>query len=725
LIVSNRLPLTITIRKSNLSFQPSTGGLATALASIYKSHDSLWIGWPGINQERIKEEQKKVLNKKLEEENCHPVFLSRHEVENYYHGFCNKTIWPLFHYFPTYALYNKNLWNTYTHVNQKFSDSVTQVARKDDIIWVHDYQLMLLPGLIREKIPDATIGFSLHIPFPTFELFRLLPWRKEVLKGLLGADLLGFHTYDYVRHFTSTTRWLLGYEQSLGHISVHNRVIRADAFPMGINYERFAKAADESRVKREIQRIRNILKERKIILSVDRLDYTKGIPQRLEVFDLFLEKNPQYRGQITLVLVAVPSRTGVERYMILKKQIDELVGKINGKYGIIGWVPIWYLYRSLPFYSLVALYNIANIALVTPLRDGMNLIAKEFITTKTDGRGVLILSEMAGAATELGEAIIINPNNKERMVEALKQALNMEEEEQIERNRIMQKRLQRYDVKRWVGDFLDRLSFIKGTQKDLFVKKFSSAVKEKLVSDFLTAGKRLLLLDYDGTLISFADKPEKAKPDEEISALVKKLTQSSKNEVVIISGRDKETLQHWFKDSNVGLVAEHGVWIKDKGKDWEMIEPLKDEWKEEIRPLLELYVDRTPGSFIEEKDYSLVWHYRKANTSLADVRTCELKEALFHLAGDFHLAVLEGNKVIEIKDSVVNKGRAALRWVSQKKWDFILAIGDDWTDEDIFSALPHTAYSLKVGLSPSKARFNIGSSYEVRELLKELVKREK
>jgi len=720
--VSNRLPFTIVKRKGSFHLQPSAGGLATGLSSFYKAYQAIWVGWSGVAKEKIKGSEREKFEKRLKAENCYPVFLSQSDIENFYHGFCNKTIWPLFHYFPLYTVHSKRLWEAYKRVNEIFCDEVAKVAQEDDIIWIHDYHLMLLPQFLRDRFPEATIGFFLHIPFPSFEIFRLLPWRRDVLRGLLGADLIGFHTYDYVRHFLESASSLIGCEHSFGHITAENRVIRVDAFPMGIDYQRFARAAKNPKVKQEIQRIRHIVKTRNMVLSVDRLDYTKGIPQRLEAFDLFLEKNPKYKEKITLVLVAVPSRTNVEQYKLLKAELDELVGKINGKHGTIGWIPVWYLYRCLSFTSLVALYNIADVALITPLRDGMNLIAKEFIASKMDDRGVLILSEMAGAAKELGEAIIINPNNKERIVNALKEALEMKEEEQIERNKIMRRRLQRYNVVRWANDFMDRLSYVKKIQQELLVRKFTPVIKENLIRDYLKADKRLILLDYDGTLISFAEKPERASPDAQILKTLEMLTKIPGNKVVIISGRDKETLEKWFGHLKLGLIAEHGVWVREK--EWEMLEPLRNDWKEEIRPILELYVDRTPGSFIEEKEFSLVWHYRKADPELAQLRARELRDALLHITGNFNLGVLEGNKVMEVKNAGINKGKAALKWVSKEKWDFILAIGDDWTDEDVFSILPPWAYSIKVGLSPSKARFNIGSLYEVRSLLKTLGEKE-
>jgi trehalose 6-phosphate synthase/phosphatase len=720
LIVSNRLPLTIQERKGDLHVEPSVGGLATGLRSWYKSSPSLWIGWAGIGRKQIKRETD--IMERLLAENCHPVSLSQHDVEAYYHGMCNRTIWPLFHYFPLYAEYSEDFWQAYERVNTAFANVVSGIARPNDIIWIHDYHLMLVPKLLRERLPKATMGFFLHIPFPSFEIFRLLPWRKQILEGLLGADLVGFHTYDYTAHFLDSVHRLLGYEVAMGQTSVADRVVKADAFPMGINYEQYSNAAQDPRVQAERKRFRKKLGDCRVILSVDRLDYTKGIPQRLEAFSAFLDKNPKFKRKVIFVLLVVPSRTRVERYVQLKKQVDGLVGEINGKHGTIGWMPIWYLYRSLPFHHLAALYSLADVALVTPLRDGMNLVAKEYMTTKPDGKGVLILSETAGAAQELGEAIIINANNREELAQTLAKALEIPEQEQMERNRIMQNRLRRYDVVRWANEFMDKLLSTKKLQREKEEKVLTYEMQKQLASDFQKSNKALLLLDYDGTLVPFSPKPVEAMPRAKLLRLLKKLAKKPGTEVVLISGRDKDTLESWFGDLDVELVAEHGVWIKEKGGVWEAIENLTSDWKEEVYPILESWVDKTPGSFTEEKEFSLGWHYRKSNARLGELRARELKNNLSNTIADLDLQVLEGNKVVEVKNTDINKGHAASRSISREKWDFILALGDDWTDEDTFKALPSTAWSIKVGIGASAARFRLSSPSKATSLLRKMVR---
>lgn len=721
LIVSNRLPISVERGRRGLRFESSIGGLATGMRSFYKSCESIWLGWPGINLEKISTVEKQEIEDRLLSENCCPIFLSQEDVEDYYHGFCNNTIWPLFHYYSQYASYEKELWRAYERVNEVFADAVASIARPDDIIWVHDYQLMLLPRMLRERLPEATIGFFLHIPFPSFEVFRMLPWRQQILEGLLGADLVGFHTYDYVQHFLNSVHRLTGYEDIMGQVITTDRIMKADVFPMGIDYVWYHSLAQGWRVRKEMNRFRERLGDCKTILSIDRLDYTKGITHRLEAFRLLLKRNPNYRKKLILIMVVIPSRTRVEQYAVLKKQIDELVGSINGRYGSIGFMPIWYLYRSVPTHSLIALYRVADVALVTPLRDGMNLISKEYIATKIDGKGVLILSETAGAAKELGEAIIVNVNNQEELVDAMEEALAMTEEEQIERNRVMQRRLHRYNVAHWAHDFVDKLLATRQLQDEMKARTLSLEMKAKLVGDFRKSSRRLLLLDYDGTLVPFAGRPGGAKPGEDSLRLLRQLTKNKKNEVVIISGRDRETMNNWFGGLKLGLVAEHGVWVKETGGRWEMIEALSSDWKEEVRPVLELYADRTPGSLIEEKEYSLGWHYRRAEHRLGIVRARELVSDLLTLTSNLNLQVLECSKVVEVKNAGINKGRAALRWIAKKPWDFILAIGDDVTDEDVFRVLPRGAWSIKVRFSASAARFNLSSSSQVRALLKEML----
>jgi trehalose 6-phosphate synthase/phosphatase len=717
LIVSNRLPVTVHKRGGDLHFQPSIGGLATGLGSTFANRPSLWLGWPGISSRSISPHDKKRIVETLGGIHCQPVFLSEYELERYYHGLCNRAIWPLFHYFSHYAVYDPSAWKVYARVNKKFSDEISSIAEPGDVIWVHDYHLMLLPGLLRERIPDATIGFFLHIPFPQYEIFRLLPWRKEILSGLIGADLIGFHTFEYVTYFLNAVRRILGYEQEMTRIRAGERTVKVDTFPMGIDYRRFSRAVKDPMVLEEIARIRHNIPTGKIILSIDRLDYTKGVPLRLRAFDSLIEEHPELKGKVTMVLVAVPSRTRIDRYAELKHEVDQLVGRINGRHGTMDWTPIRYMYKFLPFCRLIALYSIADLALVTPLRDGMNLMAKEYLATRGEQPGVMVLSEFAGAARELGEAILVNPNNIPEFSSAIFRGLTLPEGEKRKHLEAMQERIRRYDLDRWTSDFLSVLDGHKEYQRMLAARFMDARVFRTLQREYRAASARLLLLDYDGTLVPLAKTPEQAYPDREILGGLDTLSGDSRNTVVIISGRERAVLERWFGALDLGLIAEHGIWVRDHGGEWEMTRTATKEWKEEIRPILEVYVDRTPGSFVEEKEYSLAWHFRNADPGLSGTRSIELREDLMLRTKNLHLALLEGDKVVEVKNADIHKGTAAEHWVRKGAHDFILAVGDDRTDEDLFAAVPGGAWTIKVGPHPSRAAYSLPSVTEMRRLL--------
>jgi len=722
LTISNRLPVSVVEKDGTMVFSKSVGGLATGLSSLNTLAKTHWIGWPGIASDDLSPEDMSEVDSQLDKIACSPVHLSAQDVQQYYLGFSNETIWPLFHYFNLYCRFEKSSWEAYIRVNRLFFDQVCSTYEPGDTIWIHDYQLMLLPEMIRERFPEASIGFFLHIPFPSFELLRLLPWRDEVLRGLLGADLIGFHEYDYVRHFLSSVSRILGHEQHLSHITFNNRIIRADAFPMGINYERFSECMKEPSVQTAVKRLeRQNPYERRWIISVDRLDYTKGITNRLEAYDAFLRAYPEYKRKVKLVVVAVPSRDEVDQYIELRERLELLTGHINGEHGTIDWTPISYLYRSLPFEELAALYVKAEVALITPLRDGMNLVAKEYLAVNSQlkKQGVLILSEMAGAASELSEAVVINPSSQDEIVKALRTALEMPQKERQRKNGLMQDRLARYTVGHWANDFLHSLDEIKAIQGDMAMKKLTQDTKTKLITRYFQAKRRLFFLDYDGTLIGFFPNPESASPDERLVEIIDRLSSDPKNEVVIISGRDKQTLTRWLGNLDVNLVAEHGAFLRHRGTGWMVRETLSTTWKEMIQPVMDRYVDRTPGSFVEEKSYSVVWHCRRCDPDLAQLRMHELRDALVSMTTNMEIGVFEGSKIIEVKNIGINKGAAADIWLGGRQHDFVFAAGDDYTDEDMFSVLPETAYSFKLGQGASNAKYQLMGPDSLRALLSE------
>ena len=718
-IISNRLPVTIDKVEGELIYHPSAGGLATGLRSLSEAWEKVWIGWPG--KEIKSESERETVREELAKDNLAPVFLSREEIKLYYEGFSNKTIWPQFHYFVQYTKYNDEYWEAYRKVNQKFADIVINEVQEGDLVWIHDYQLLLLPALVRKAFPKISIGFFLHIPFPSYEIFRVLPWRRAILEGLMGADLIGFHTFGYMRHFLSAAYRISGYEHQFGRITQKGRVVNVDVFPMGIDYQKYAEPQldlfrDDGSVK-----VRQLAKGRKLIISIDRLDYSKGIPQRLRAFAQFIKSNPNYQNRVTLALIVVPSRSNVDHYQELKQEVNTLVGEINGEYGAFDWLPVHYFYRPLNFGELTTLYQVADIALITPLRDGMNLVAKEFIASKEKSKkGVLILSEMAGAVHELTDALIVNPHDANDIAEALKTALKMTEKEQRWRLENMQQKLKKYDVRHWATTFIDEQKRLMESQQQAHIHRLTGPSRNQMLDAFRQANKRLIILDYDGTLMPFHPDPKAVQPDQKLLYILRNLKEKKGTKLVINSGRDRKTLHEWISPLGIDMAAEHGVWIKN-GEHWQKNPGLSYGWKKDVKAVLENLVRRTPGSFIEEKDYSIAWHYRRIDKDLGEKRVREFRDVLLYLTANLDLQVLEGNKVVEIKNASVNKGKATLNWVDQAEWDFILAIGDDHTDEDIFKALPPTAYTVKVGLENTEARFNVGSVEEVRNLLREFI----
>jgi trehalose 6-phosphate synthase/phosphatase len=729
-IASHRIPVAIDKQGDEFIITPAGKSTIYDLPDFAEYFESKWIGLTEIDDHMFSDQEKKQLSLRLEEYRAIPLFPDPELYHASMHGFAKNTLWPIFHYFPQNATYNDTYWEGYVRVNQMYSDLLCEYIEDGDTVWIHDYHLLLLPRMIRLCKPNVSIGLFVHIPFPSFEVFRLIPWREEILDSMLSADLIGFNVFDYVRHFLSSVRRIKGYDTTFNRVAIGERTMLVDVFPKGIHFDNFT-----SEVRRlhdlhsnggsEIQgQIANNFarhKDKKIILSIDPLDYTKGIPHRLLAFELFLQLFPNYLEEITLVLLALQTGESSKSYNSIKKRVDELVGRINGLYGTISWTPIVYLNQKFSENELVDIYAYSDIALILPLRDGMNMAAKEFVASRLEGKGVLILSELAGASKELHEAIIVNPNNLGEIAEAIKDAIEMPDCEQIRRNDVMTERIRRYTIEKWANEFIKSLDNVKHIQETNLTRKINEERIDLIVSDYKKSENRILFLDYDGTLSGFKKNPEDAKPDEELYSILSSLTKDKSNTLVIISGRDKDTLERWFKgNSNIHFIAEHGVWLKNPGSDWLMMEQIDNDWKSSILPILEYYVDQTPNTFIEEKNFSLVWHYRKADPDLGIQRSWELKEQLRNMTANLNLEIMDGDKVIEIKFSGINKGRAANKKIGNLKYDFIIAVGDDWTDEYTFEAMPENAYTIKVGTKTTKASLYIESVDMVRELLKNL-----
>ena len=729
IIVSNRLPIRITKVENSYKFIATSGGLATGMKSVHEHEHSLWVGWPGIGIDEIENEAWVPLQKSLVKNNYAPVSLSKQEVDNFYYGLANKCLWPLFHYFIEFSIFNESHWQSYVDVNQKFANRVLENIEAGDTVWIHDYQLLLCPQMIRDVLPDVHIGFFLHIPFPSFEIFRIFPWREKLLKGMLGADLIGFHTFDYERHFLSSVKRILRLDVDFNRVANGLREVVVNTFPMGIDYDKFHNAAtthfqqknrEKSELKKQLELHKKGAESGKLILSIDRLDYTKGVVNRIKAFDLFLTKYPEYQEKVRLVMLTVPSRADVPEYMRLKKETDELVGRINGKYATVNWTPIWYYYRAMDFDDLIDLYMTSDIAMITPVRDGMNLVAKEFVATRVSGDGVLILSEMAGASKELFEAVLVNPFDRNAMADALKHAITMPLEEQKRRNVEMQKRLRRYSVEYWAKEFMQALQLHSESKANAKTPKIDANNQQHIVDAFHKADRKAIVLDYDGTLVSFHEKPEAATPDQNLIELLQSLCLQPNTDLAIVSGRDQAFIDQWFGDLPLRLVAEHGHYVRPKGKKWSASTRGDKQWMEDIMPIFESFMDRTPGTFIEEKHNSLVWHYRKTDPELAAGRVVELKTVLSSLISD-QLTVMDMDKALEVVDRQIDKGTAVAELIGQHSYDFILCIGDDVTDENMFGALHDDAFTIKVGKKPTIASYSIAGVAKVKELLSAII----
>ena len=726
-IVSNRLPVTVSSEPNGeTQIKTSSGGLITAMDSYLQAGDNgfsqtFWVGVPGCSPKTWDEASRRMPPSDF---TYLPVLLYKDQYDHYYNGFSNSVVWPLFHYFPSFAEYKPEYWEHYLLANEHFLEVILRHACAGDTIWIHDYHLMPLANLIRQRMPGVAIGFFLHIPFPSYEIFRLLPhkWQQGLLQGLLGADLIGFHTMDYASHFLQSIQLVLGLDNDRHILRCNNRLVKVDVFPISIDYQKFHDAYSREAVVSLRTSMEQRMFGQKIIFSVDRLDYTKGVSHRLKAYEKYLEAHPEQHQKVVFVMVIVPSRDTIGKYADRKRMIDEMVSGINGRIGTVHWQPVIYRYSSLSFDEMIALYSACHLALITPLRDGMNLVAKEFVATRQDKKGVLVLSEMAGAARELTDALCINPNDIIELAGAIHEGLQMPEEEQRVRMDAMQRRVAHYNVQTWAQEFVSELQRVKEKQESFQIFFLDELSRRSLLDDYRRAKKRLLLLDYDGTLVPFAPDPQQAVPGRNLLKLIASLAGNTQNEVYIISGRSSAWLQHYFGQLPVNLVAEHGARLKQKDGDWTTAVQTHSEWKESICQIMEMYVRRCPGSSIEEKDFSIVWHFRNASAEQGKLRSMELMGELNDFIHTRRLQVMMGNKIVEVRNSGIDKGSAIKKILADKHYDFIFAAGDDKTDEDMFKVLAEKkgCYSIKVGPDASFARFNLQTPQMIVSLLDSL-----
>lgn len=712
--ISYRLPLSIKKTKNKVKITQSSGGLASAVLSYSeKSNANLtWVGIADFDKD-VWESNRNNFDHSFDIE---PVYLEKKLNREFYNVFSNSILWALFHYFPSYVEYTDESFEAYKQANETVANKVASIYEPGDVIWVHDYHFLGLPKLLRHLLPDAKIGYFLHIPFPNYEMLRILPnkIKRYILEGVLGSNVTGFHTWSDTIHFTECIEKVLGVPHKNFIFSQESHRTKAGAFPISIDFDKYHSAFDNENVIAQRNDIAELYEGKKIIFSVDRLDYTKGITNRLIAFEKFLQKFPEWNEKVVFLLVLVPSRENVKKYGERKRMIERTIGKINGNVGNVLWSPIVYQYQSVDFEKLIALYTSADVALISPVRDGMNLVAKEYVAARKDLKGSLILSSMAGAAKELKEAITINPFDAEMIAEKLNYALCMEEPEQAQRLERMQQYLKKHNVFRWAERFIEATEDMQANDTKAIV--LEGDAYNKVIKAFEKAEKRLLLIDYDGTLVKLQSRPEQAVPTDGVLKVLNNLADDTANEVWIVSGRNRSFLEEHLGHLPIGIIAEHGGYIKKN--EWQPVIKGEPEWKNLVIDIMQDYVDTNTNSFIEVKEFGIAYHYRNVPEKQGFNTSRELLMLLKNHMHNTPTQIIDGNKVIEVKHFMAHKGTTCKNNVITGAHDFVIAFGDDKTDEDLFDMLKaDNEYSVKVGKGNTTAKYRLNSVDEVLNFL--------
>eukprot|EP00899_Mesostigma_viride_P018962 jgi/Mesvir1/27067/Mv20760-RA.1 len=691
LVVANRLPVTCSKDGSGWNLVLSVGGLVSALLGVKKNYRAIWVGWPGL--EVSDEGDRAELAAELHRKGCIPVWLDEESANLYYNGYCNNVLWPLFHYMglpaedrlsTTQSMHAQ--WLAYKRVNSMFADAIMREYQPGDVVWCHDYHLMLLPANLKIRSADIKVGWFLHTPFPSSEIYRSLPLREEILEGVLHADLVGFHTYDYARHFTSACCRVLGTEGTPDGVDSHGNFTRVAAFPIGIDPERFIDALETEIVQTQMAELRSQFAGRKVMLGVDRLDMIKGIPQKLLAFEKFLEENTQWRDKVLLVQIAIPSRTYVPEYQKLASLVHEIVGRINGRFGTVGSVPIHHLDRVLSFPELCALYAVTDVALVTSLRDGMNLVSYEYVACQNNKKGVLILSEFAGAAQSLGAgALLVNPWNVNDVAACIDYALNMSEGERRERQDYNFRHVTTHTAQAWADDFIAELNDTV-TMSKAFKAHIPSALSPTEHVLMMNGRKhRLLILGHQFTLTS-VPKPRRmgrlggvTDMDAADSVVfhpgckqaLTRLAADPRCTIVILSGSTREHLDKFLGPMPIWVAAENGVFLRNPAGEWTTVltEALNLEWKESVQLVMDYFCDRTPRSFLQERETSLVWNYRNADVEFGRLQARDLLQHLWTgPISNTAVDVLQGLRSVEVRPTGLTKGLACDRLLHEIIW---------------------------------------------------------
>jgi trehalose 6-phosphate synthase/phosphatase len=698
-IASNRLPVTLRLGGDEIGVDRSSGGLVSALRGVRRSQ--LWVGWPGTT---VPAELEPLVTTRLEEEGCEPVFLTEAEEEDFYGRICNDTLWPLLHYFVERMRYTREAWATYELVNERFAEVLARVSPPKARVWVQDFQLALVPAALRALRPDVAIGFFLHTPFPSSEIYRLLPTRAELLRGILGSDYIGFHTGDYARHFRSTCLRVLGIDAAPDAIAYDDRTIGVGVHPIGIDVDEFKATLRDPATKSIEAQLEERYAGRQLVLGIERLDYSKGIPQKLDAFERILQQDPGRADSVTLLQVLVPSRLQSPDYQAKRDEIEMRIAHINGRFGSLGRTPIEYIHRSISSSELAALYRRADVMMVTPLRDGMNLVAQEFVLCQAAGdesgnwRGALLLSEFAGAAQVLPGAVLVNPWDADELAARLVEALALDPGERRRRLELMGDRVEELDSRIWAEGFLGRLERYSRPIRSS-ARPLDEPARERISRRLEEANSRTFLLDYDGTLREFADHPDLAVPTPEIRQLLRDLAALPSSTVHVISGRSRESLEAWLGDLPIYLCAEHGYLVRPPGGTWTEAFSVDLSWMPRVERLLHRVTADVPGTMTECKTASVAWHYRQAEPEYGAWRARELLVALETLLSGIPADVLLGSRVVEVRARGVNKG-TYLESLIPEIYDTsnaMLAAGDDRTDADLFNALPEGSVAIQVG----------------------------
>ncbi|OJJ43360.1 hypothetical protein ASPZODRAFT_19446 [Penicilliopsis zonata CBS 506.65] len=634
--------------------------------------------------------------------------------------YAERELYPLLHYKqhgPTDGRSERKWWGDYVRLNRLFADRILAEYQEGDIVWIHDYHLFLLPGMLRQRIPNVYIGFFLHSPFPSSEFMRCLAKRKEVLTGVLGANMIGFQTYSYSRHFSSCCTRVLGFDSNSAGVDAYGAHVAVDVFPIGIDATAIQKSAFSApEIEKAVLGLQRLYEGKKIIVGRDRLDSVRGVAQKLQAFELFLERYPEWRDKVVMIQVTSPTSFEEEKEdpdNKIASQVSNLVSTINGRFGCLSFSPVQYYPQYLSQNEYFALLRAADVGLITTVRDGMNTTSLEYIICQQGNHSPLILSEFSGTAGTLPSAIHINPWDLNGVAAAINEALTMPTEEKKAQHLKLYKHATTNTVSAWSRQYLHRLL----TNLSSFDQSAATPALDRaqLLKQYRKARKRLFMFDYDGTLTPIVKDPQAAIPSDRVLRTIKSLAADPRNAVWIISGRDQAFLDEWMGHiPELGLSAEHGCFIRQPcSDDWEnLAESTNMGWQKEVVEVFQHYTERTQGSFIERKRVALTWHYRRADPEYGAFQARECRKHLEEtVAKRWDVEVMAGKANLEVRPTFVNKGFIASRLVQEygtepgQAPEFILCLGDDFTDEDMFRALSSFnlpsdhVYSVTVGAS--------------------------